>query len=223
MGINSKINNLIKEFLYIIYSETYHNKSNNTFIERYVAKHPLLKPELIVINDQIQGFKNISKKVTSLEEFPIYLEIEGMYEDENIYLIESIDLYSETSINCQSRLTDIIYVTNLFNNFLSFERTIDVSNPKEESIIITSKIQDYLIIKSESDTLKSLNYSDSSNEEEEDDIKDIVINIDQFNNILRLHLRFFVEFIKICHDILIKDISLLKMKSNIEAFLEENA
>ncbi|MBH37827.1 hypothetical protein CL658_02220 [bacterium] len=223
MGINSKINNLIKEFLYIIYSETYHNKSNNTFIERYVAKHPLLKPELIVINDQIQGFKNVSKKVTSLEEFPIYLEIEGMYEDENIYLIESIDLYSETSINCQSRLTDIIYVTNLFNNFLSFERTIDVSTPKEESIIITSKIQDYLIIKSESDTLKSLNYSDSSNEEEEDDIKDIVINIDQFNNILRLHLRFFVEFIKICHDILIKDISLLKMKSNIEAFLEENA
>ena len=223
MGINSKINNLIKEFLYIIYSETYHNKSNNTFIERYVAKHPLLKPELIVINDQIQGFKNVSKKVTSLEEFPIYLEIEGMYEDENIYLIESIDLYSETSINCQSRLTDIIYVTNLFNNFLSFERTIDVSNPKEESIIITSKIQDYLIIKSESDTLKSLNYSDSSNEEEEDDIKDIVINIDQFNNILRLHLRFFVEFIKICHDILINDISLLKMKSNIEAFLEENA
>ncbi len=222
MGVDNKVSSLIKEFLYIIYSETYQNKTNLTFIERYVAKHPLLKPELIVINDQIQGFKKVSKKVTSLEEFPIYLEIEGVYEDDNAYIIESIDLYSETSINCQSRLTDIIYVTNLFRKYLSFERNIDISNPKEESIIITSKIQDFLIIKSDADILSPLNFEELAIEEDEDELNELVIGVDQFNKILRVHLKYFVEFIKICHDILIKDLSLLSLKPGIEAFLKEN-
>ena len=222
MAINNKINDLIKQFLYIIYTETYQNKTNSTFIERYVAKHPLLKPELIVINDQIQGFKKVSKKVMSLEEFPIYLEIEGMYENENIYLIDAIDLYSETILNCQSKLTDIIYIANVFSNYIAFERSIDVSNPKEESIIITSKIQEYLIIKSEAENLNKLtselDYDDIENTEN----KDLVINIDQFKDALKIHLNYFVEFIKICHDILIKDIPLKKIKPEIETFFEEN-
>ena len=218
MAINNKINELIKEFIYIIYTENYYNDTNNTFIERYVAKHPLLKPELIIINDQIQGFKKVSKKVTSLEEFPIYLEIEGICENKDSYLIDSIDLYSETSLNCQKRLTDIIYVTNLFNHYISFERTIDVSNPKEESIIITSKIQDYLIIKSETEKLESLTYNDLI----EKNNNDLVMNLNQFKAALKIHLNYFVEFIKICHDILIEDIPLKTIKTEIEAFLEKN-
>ena len=177
MAINNKINDLIKQFLYIIYTETYQNKTNSTFIERYVAKHPLLKPELIVINDQIQGFKKVSKKVMSLEEFPIYLEIEGMYENENIYLIDAIDLYSETILNCQSRLTDIIYIANVFSHYISFERSIDVSNPKEESIIITSKIQEYLIIKSEAENINKLTSELDYDDIEKTENKDLVINI----------------------------------------------
>ena len=53
-------------------------------------------------------------------------------------------------------------------------------------------------------------------------IDDFVINVDEFNDALKLHLRFFVEFIKICHDMLIKDLSLLSLKPGIDAFLKEN-
>ena len=221
MSINNEMNTIIKEFLYIIYSENYINKSNNTFIERYVAKHPLLKPQFIVINDELQGFKKVSKKVTSLEEFPIYLEIEGVYDDDSSFLIESIDLYSETEINCQDRLSDIIYLTNLFRNYVTFQRNIDLSNPKEESIIITSKIQDYLIMKFETEMIAGFDQEDQQAIDLEAFIDDFVINVDEFNDALKLHLRFFVEFIKICHDILIKDISLAKLKPQIDAFFKD--
>ena len=221
MSINNEMNTIIKEFLYIIYSENYINKSNNTFIERYVAKHPLLKPQFIVINDELQGFKKVSKKVTSLEEFPIYLEIEGVYENGSSFLIESIDLYSETEINCQDRLSDIIYLTNLFRNYVTFQRNIDLSNPKEESIIITSKIQDYLIMKFETEMIAGFDQEDQQAIDLEAFIDDFVINVDEFNDALKLHLRFFVEFIKICHDILIKDISLAKLKPQIDSFFKD--
>jgi hypothetical protein len=221
MSINNEMNTIIKEFLYIIYSENYINKSNNTFIERYVAKHPLLKPQFIVINDELQGFKKVSKKVTSLEEFPIYLEIEGVYDDDSSFLIESIDLYSETEINCQDRLSDIIYLTNLFRNYVTFQRNIDLSNPKEESIIITSKIQDYLIMKFETEMIAGFDQEDQQAIDLEAFIDDFVINVDEFNDALKLHLRFFVEFIKICHDILIKDISLAKLKPQIDSFFKD--
>jgi len=221
MSINNEMNTIIKEFLYIIYSENYINKSNNTFIERYVAKHPLLKPQFIVINDELQGFKKVSKKVTSLEEFPIYLEIEGVYDDDSSFLIESIDLYSETEINCQDRLSDIIYLTNLFRNYVTFQRNIDLSNPKEESIIITSKIQDYLIIKFETEMIAGFDKEEQEAIDLEAFIDDFVINVDEFNDALKLHLRFFVEFIKICHDILIKDISLAKLKPQIDSFFKD--
>jgi hypothetical protein len=221
MSLNNQMNTIIKEFLYIIYSENYINKSNNTFIERYVAKHPLLKPQFIVINDELQGFKKVSKKVTSLEEFPIYLEIEGVYDDDSSFLIESIDLYSETEINCQDRLSDIIYLTNLFRNYVTFQRNIDLSNPKEESIIITSKIQDYLIMKFETEMIAGFDQEDQQAIDLEAFIDDFVINVDEFNDALKLHLRFFVEFIKICHDILIKDISLAKLKPQIDSFFKD--
>ena len=221
MSINNEMNTIIKEFLYIIYSENYINKSNNTFIERYVAKHPLLKPQFIVINDELQGFKKVSKKVTSLEEFPIYLEIEGVYDDDSSFLIESIDLYSETEINCQDRLSDIIYLTNLFRNYVTFQRNIDLSNPKEESIIITSKIQDYLIMKFETEMIAGFDKEEQEAIDLEAFIDDFVISVDEFNEALKIHLRFFVEFIKICHDILIKDISLTKLKPQIDSFFKD--
>ena len=41
-----EVRQTIKDHLYIIFGEKFKNDSNNTFIERYVAKHPLLKPEL---------------------------------------------------------------------------------------------------------------------------------------------------------------------------------
>ena len=44
------------------------NKAKTSLIERGVGKHPLLRPELIVVNDQLTGFKKIKKKLEALEE-----------------------------------------------------------------------------------------------------------------------------------------------------------
>ena len=140
----SSIKETIKKQIYIVYSEKFDNITAKTFIERYVAKHPLLRPELIIVNDQLHGFKKVSKKLASLEEFPIYLEIEGVVEEDS-HFIDSIELYSESHINCQGRLKDIIYLTNMFSEYVSLDRVISIDNPEEETLIITSKIQDFLI------------------------------------------------------------------------------
>ena len=124
MTIN-EVKNTIKKHLYIVFKENFTSDSN-TFIERYVAKHPLLKPELIVINDQIQGFKKASKKVSSLEDFPIFLEIEGLLNDEESCYIDGIDLYAEANVNCQKRLSDIIYLSKMYAQHVSLERVLEL-------------------------------------------------------------------------------------------------
>ena len=48
------------------------------------------------------------------------------------------------------------------------------------------------------------------------------MNLNQFKAALKIHLNYFVEFIKVCNDILIDDIPLKTIKPEIEAFLEEN-
>lgn len=225
----AKIYNTITSFLYIIYSEKYENLSKDAFVERYVAKHPLLKPELIVVNDQLHGFKKTAKRLSSLEELPIYLEIEGVIEDE-MYYIDSFDLYCETNLNCQKRLIDMIYVSNLFSKFVKVDRNIDVANPKKETLVISSKLQESMI-DSDIDLLESEltaitnNLSEKSTSsqliDEHIDFKEVFIEIDQFNFLLQEHLKYFVEFIRICHDMLIKNKPLNQIKKDCEDFFNK--
>ena len=75
---------IIKKHLFIIFSEKFNADNSGGFVERYVGKHPLLRPEFIVVNDQVHGFKKASKKMATLEEFPIYLELEGIQNEKDI-------------------------------------------------------------------------------------------------------------------------------------------
>ena len=223
----TKIYNTITSHLYIIYSEKYENLSKDAFVERYVAKHPLLKPELIVVNDQLHGFKKSAKRLSSLEELPIYLEIEGVVE-ENMYYIDSFDLYCESNINCQKRLIDMIHISNLFSKFVKVERNINVANPKQEKLVISSRLQESMIdsnidvLENELKTITDDAESALSNvltSDEEIDFKEVFIELDQFNTLLQEHLKYFVEFIKICHDMLIKNTPIDKIKKECESFL----
>ena len=230
----AKIHNTITSYLFIIYSEKYNNITQDAFVERYVAKHPLLKPELIVVNDQLHGFKKTAKRLSSLEELPIFLEIEGVIEEE-LYYIDSFDLYCETNLNCQKRLIDMIYLTNLFSNYVKVERNIDVSNPKKESLVISSKLQE-LLLNSDIEGLENLEAQLTSLEssshnsitsvfENSEDIefKEIFIDLNQFNLLLTEHLKFFVEFIKLLHDLLIKNKPIDKLKKDCEAFFSKES
>ena len=224
MGLES-LKDTIKKQIYIIYGEKYTNNSNHTFIERFVGKHPLLRPEFIVVNDQIHGFKKMSKKVSTLEEFPIYLEIEGIIDEDKTQFIDSIELYTESYLNCQERLTDIIYLTKRFQKYIDFERIIDVQNPKEQSIVITSKIQDFLINITE-ERLKEAAYNFDDNDEDDDDNLDnfaeLSIEMSEFNQLLSQQLKYFVEFIRCCDDLIIKKKSLEHIEKSIEKLFTED-
>ncbi|RAP30816.1 hypothetical protein DID78_02050 [Candidatus Marinamargulisbacteria bacterium SCGC AG-343-D04] len=211
-GLTS-IKETIKKQIYIVYSEKFDNTSSKTFIERYVAKHPLLRPELIVVNDQLHGFKKISKKLATLEEFPIYLEIEGVVEDDS-HFIDSIELYCESHINCQGRLKDIIYLTNMFEDYISLDRVISIENPEEESLIITSKIQDFLINIAESSLSKR-------DDEDDDERSELFIELDIFNELLERYLKYFIDFIKFCDDLIIKNKSISHIEKEVKALFTE--
>ena len=227
----SKIYNTITSYLYIIYSEKYTNLTKDAFVERYVAKHPLLKPELIVVNDQLHGFKKTTKRLSSLEELPIYLEIEGLIEDD-VYYIDSFDLYCETNLNCQKRLIDMIYVSNLFSKHIKVDRNIDVANPKKETLVIASKLQEAMVnsdiqsLETQLDTIENVfnkNVNPTLEEDETIELKEIFIELDQFNFLLQEHLKYFVEFIRICHDMLIKNTPIDSIKKDCENFFNKQS
>ena len=197
----TEVKNIIKNHLYIVFNENFYNESKSTFLERYVAKHPLLKPELIVVNDQLQGFKKASKKITSLEDFPIFLEIEGLKDEENCF-IDSIDLYAEANVNSQKKLSDIIFLSNLYQDYVYLERVLDVSRAGDESLMITSKIQEQLM------------------ELTIDNPEDGFIELEVFIKILKNHLTIFCHIIQLLNEVIIKNVDLSKVESKLGYFPE---
>ena len=194
------ITELIKKHLFVIFREKFYTNDEVEFVDRFVAKHPLLRPELIVVNDQLHGFKKISKHVASLEKFPIYLEIEGLKDGEEIF-IDHIDLYAEASVNCQNRLSDIMAVTKQFENYITLDRVIRLNNITEESLIVFSKIQN-LYMEEFSDVLCS----------QQD--KQILLKES------RDYLKKFIFFIRILDDMVIKNKSLKSLEKEISEVLK---
>ena len=94
--------NELKKNFYIVHESSYSNKTSKRELERYICKHKLLKPELIIVNNQPYGFKRIKKSLLSLEEFPIQCEIEWFEEDDEI-VIESFELLSEIKTTFQDK------------------------------------------------------------------------------------------------------------------------
>lgn len=136
---------LLKSKVFVISSERFVNKDKTSLLERGVGKHPLLKPELIVINDELTGFKKIKRKLEALEEFPIFYDIEG-YWDEGAWYINYIDLYIEADVSIQDHLSDAIYLSKLFQEVVVLDRVFNTACESEESIRITSLINEVLTV-----------------------------------------------------------------------------
>lgn len=132
---------LIKKNIYVTAKETFDNPESEQFVDRFVGKHPLLKPELIIEDDSIQGFKSTNRKFKSLEKFPIYIEIEGVMEDDE-KLIDSIDIYTEAHVKCQSRISDVMHLARRYDKSCVVDRIIRLTDLKSEYVVIMSKIQD---------------------------------------------------------------------------------
>lgn len=202
-----EIEKLIAKHFYIVYKEIFTQQESDVFLKRFVAKHPLLKPQLIIEDDQIQGFKRISKAISSLEDFPIYIEVEGIkVNDENIY-IENIDVYSEAKISVQSRLTDVIHLAQVYSDHINLDRILRLGKASEESIVIFSKIPDILL--SEFDAIQ----------DEGDMEDDLIVLSEKFDidlkSIIDTNFKYFGDFIKYLDDIIVKKLSLPKLEENL--------
>lgn len=137
---------LLKKHFYILGKERFKSTLNNRVLERYSAKHPLLTPELIVVNDQPYGFRRQNRQNKSLERFPIYCEIEYFYHnEEDMQFLESIDLYSEINISVQNKLNTLKTLAKKYEQFVLVERIKRVGVDDESAILIYSKIGQYLL------------------------------------------------------------------------------
>ncbi len=178
----------IKKHFFIVFSEKFSGESSETHIERYVAKHFLLRPELIVVNDQIHGFKKLSEKVKNLEKFPVYLEIEYHQPEGEDKYVDNIDLYAEANVDFAEKLPDILYLANLYSRTIALEKVTPIGSKNQtESLMIYSKIDDIF----------SEGYL-------EQDVEEGLLSVQEIESMIEVHLISFVNFLKLLDDLLHK-------------------
>ena len=132
----------LNSHFFIIFKEHFVDDNESVFLDRFVAKHPLLRPELIVVNDQLHGFKKMCQQVASLEKFPIHIECEGVFESTN-YMIHFIDISSEVNISCESHLESLEFIAKHFSKTIRLDVTQSIGEPHKSSLIIQSKLSDF--------------------------------------------------------------------------------
>lgn len=185
----------LRKHFYLVFHERYQNEgSHNHVIERHGGKHPLLRPELIVVNDQVHGFKRVNKRYTSLENFPIFVEIEYVI-DEGEKFVEFIDLHAEALIKFKNRIKDLTYLANVYQRTVVVENIQTLTSPIEESLVIYSRLNEVLteigITQDQDDENTIPERSDEMSESE-------------FSLIVETYLVSFVNFLKAVDDVVVK-------------------
>ncbi len=189
----------IKKHFFVVYGDKFSSESSGTYVERYVAKHMLLKPDLIVVNDQIHGFKQLPESVKTLEKYPIFIEIEYSFFDKETKLIEIVDIYSEASVDCSQKQAEVLHLASLYKKFIHVDRLVEMSENAHESLIIHSKLPE----------LFSEGYL-------EEDIEEDFLKEKELKSTIEAYLIGFVNFIKMLDDILHHD----KQASSIGSILQ---
>ncbi|MFT5170965.1 MAG: hypothetical protein ACI9BD_000737 [Candidatus Marinamargulisbacteria bacterium] len=177
---------LIRKHLFIISNEKFRSENNSLVLERYIAKHPLLKPEFFVVNDQVHGFKKTSKRISSLEKFPIFVEIESIYDaDMDETLVDSMDLYVEAKINPEIILEDIQYLAGIYSKTIMIDRVARINDESQASLMVYSKLNDLFL-----------------NHFFEEEMEDGSMSESEFSMMIEVNLVSFVNFVKILDDVI---------------------
>lgn len=196
------VHTLIKRHFFQLYTETFEQKGSDIFVQRIVAKHPLLRPEFIVVNDELLGFKKAGDHIASLEKFPIFIEIEGFIE-EGQRIVHTLDVYAEGQVSVQDNLTEIIFLANMYKRFLSVDRIMRVNDPSKETLMILSNVIDLF----ESGIYQELFFTDPYQQE-------------QLGKAIETYFEGFTTFIQVMDDILIKGKTLKQVKHLHKPILE---
>jgi hypothetical protein len=190
------LNTQIKKHLYTVFSDKFFSENAEVWIERSVAKHILLKPELIIINDQIQGFKKIDDKYEKLEKFPIFIELEyqaGETPEEKHIL--GLDLYAEADINFIEKREDITKLAELYESKVVIEQALPLHKNYPPSLVIYSKLNELL-----SDGYLSEDYEEG------------LVSQPELETMLSSYLISFVNCIKLIEDIMYHNKSIESIK-----------
>ena len=187
--------------LFIVSSESY--KSNSRIIERYLCKHPLLTPEMIVVNDQLMGFKSLNRRFRRLEQFSIFCEIEYEKDTHSDHIeIFHFELYSEISTPMKYHAQTLEKLCQKFNDSIAVHRVKQIGIDDMSTFVIYSKIDEALF----DDTPEQFESEDNifffdkpmfSSAETEDE--------DHFDNIINYQISNFTKFIKIFDKIFLKE------------------
>ena len=187
MSLLQNINELITKHFFIVYNERFKSDTTSLTVQRIAAKHILMKPEIIVINDLPQGFRKVKESLNSLEKFPIFIEIENS-DMEGFSVVESLDLYAELQGDFSEKLSELKKLESIYNKTLKLETTHCLKTGKMKSLVILSKI--------------------SSVFEEnifEQDIDDEVINVNDVTAFVEGYFVSFLNFIRVIDEVLNKN------------------
>ena len=134
----------LRKHVFIFHDTRYKSQHQNKFIERYIGKHKAATPEIIVINDQPQGFRRLTNKLEVLEEYPIQCELEYSldpeYKDEKI--IESFDLISEIKISLTNKIKALENIAKTYKDYVTIERSKIIYDQKDNrsTLLISSNL-----------------------------------------------------------------------------------
>jgi hypothetical protein len=186
----------LRKHFYLVFHERYQNEgANDHVIERHGGKHPLLRPELIIVNDQVHGFKRINKRYSSLENFPILVEIEYVI-DEGEKFVEFIDLHAEALIKFKNRIKDLTYLANVYHRTVVVENIQTLTTPTEESLVIYSRLNE---------VLAELSINRDDEDDDEDGLSsEAAMSESEFSLIVETYLVSFVNFLKAVDDVVVK-------------------
>ncbi len=180
MNLYELFNSQLKKRLYIVFHERFKAEASDLHIERFVAKHFLMKPELIVVNDQIHGFKKVSKKYANLDKFPIYVELEYLQLEGEERLLEGADLYAEANITFQEKLPEITRLAKIYEKHVVLERVVPIDHEESETLVVYSRLGELLM-----DGFLA------------QDIEEGMIPIDDVETLISGYLVSFINFIKL--------------------------
>ena len=76
----------------------------------------------MVVDDEPYGFKHMSKHVVGLESFPIYIEIEYSKGSDDDKIIDSIEIYSETTLKSDAYIDDILSLNQVYRKTILVDR-----------------------------------------------------------------------------------------------------
>lgn len=185
--LHDLITRLIRQHFYVISYERYKNEMAQTYIERYVAKHPLLRPELIVLNDQPFGFRQTQKELEGLEKYPIFCEIEYSEDEDGTKYVDHFDLYSEAKIRVRERLSDLISLATIYDKTVQLERIKRINDPTFHVMVAYSKLGELFV-----------------EEFLEQDMEDELISQNDLEAVFELHLASYTNFLFVLDEVLFK-------------------